>query len=76
MYVVFNLLIWLLNWLNKNTTLDLYVFNVTAFQEGAVRVGPKGYFFSNGFKKEAVPIYNMPLRSDDIFVVTFPKSGW
>ncbi|KAI5646492.1 sulfotransferase domain-containing protein [Phthorimaea operculella] len=42
---------------------------------GFVRVGPKGYVMPHKFRQEASKIYNMPLRPDDIFVVTFPRSG-
>ncbi|CAH2240194.1 jg1759 [Pararge aegeria aegeria] len=39
------------------------------------RVGSKRYFFPKEFLTLAPSIYNMALRSDDTFVVTFPKSG-
>ncbi|CAH0718740.1 unnamed protein product, partial [Brenthis ino] len=42
---------------------------------GFVRVGPKGYFFPTKFKEFAPSLYNMEVREDDIFVVTFPRSG-
>ncbi|XP_063822170.1 sulfotransferase 1E1-like [Ostrinia nubilalis] len=47
----------------------------TAFIDGYLRVGPKGYFLRSGYRKEAAKIYNMPLRLDDIWVVSFPRSG-
>ncbi|XP_063822183.1 sulfotransferase 1C4-like [Ostrinia nubilalis] len=45
------------------------------YQNGFLRVGPKGYFFTNGIKVDIKNTYNMPIRPDDTFVVTFPKSG-
>ncbi|KAJ2951136.1 hypothetical protein O0L34_g5525 [Tuta absoluta] len=42
---------------------------------GFIQVGPKGYCMPHMFKQEAAKIYNMPLRPDDIFVVSFPRSG-
>ncbi|KAI5632734.1 sulfotransferase domain-containing protein [Phthorimaea operculella] len=47
----------------------------TGERTGFVRVGPKGYLLNHGFRREAAKIYNMPLRHDDIFVVTYPRSG-
>ena len=42
---------------------------------GFVRVGPKKYFFPQKYKQEAAEIYNMPLRPDDVFVTSYPRSG-
>ncbi|KAJ2952897.1 hypothetical protein O0L34_g7260 [Tuta absoluta] len=42
---------------------------------GFVRVGPKGYLFTDKFRQDAAKIYNMSVRPDDIFVATFPRSG-
>ncbi|OWR53534.1 Sulfotransferase 1C4 [Danaus plexippus plexippus] len=47
----------------------------TGEHTGFVRVGPKGYFLPNKFKQEAANIYNMPLRSTDVFVASYPRSG-
>ncbi|KAI5632733.1 sulfotransferase domain-containing protein [Phthorimaea operculella] len=42
---------------------------------GFVHVGQKRYTLPHKFKEEAAKIYNMPIRSDDVFVATFPRSG-
>ncbi|XP_022819826.1 sulfotransferase family cytosolic 1B member 1-like [Spodoptera litura] len=39
------------------------------------RLGPKGYIVTKAFKKDAANIYNLPLRSSDIFVTTYQRSG-
>ncbi|CAG9585181.1 unnamed protein product [Danaus chrysippus] len=46
----------------------------TGEHTGFVRVGPKGYFLPNKFKQEAANIFNMPLRSTDVFVASYPRS--
>ncbi|XP_035442077.2 sulfotransferase 1B1-like [Spodoptera frugiperda] len=40
-----------------------------------LRVGPKGYLVSKIFKTDAANIYNLPLRSNDIFVTSYQRSG-
>ncbi|XP_026329425.1 estrogen sulfotransferase-like [Hyposmocoma kahamanoa] len=40
-----------------------------------VRIGPKQYFMPRSYKEEAANIYNMSVRSDDIFIVTYPRTG-
>ncbi|XP_026313904.1 uncharacterized protein LOC113225717 [Hyposmocoma kahamanoa] len=44
-------------------------------QEGFVQVGPKKYFFPSRYKREAELFYSLPLKADDIWVVSFPRSG-
>ncbi|XP_047512985.1 sulfotransferase 1C4-like [Pieris napi] len=40
-----------------------------------LRIGPKGYVLPEKFKHEAADIYNMEVRSSDVFVASFPRSG-
>ncbi|CAK1581629.1 unnamed protein product [Parnassius mnemosyne] len=40
-----------------------------------LRFGPKGYLFPREFENVGKEIYNMDVRPNDTFVVTFPKSG-
>ncbi|KAF5269610.1 hypothetical protein FQR65_LT05949 [Abscondita terminalis] len=42
---------------------------------GYVQVGPKNYFLSIKYESNAEEIYNFKVRSDDIWLVTFPRSG-
>ncbi|XP_013180690.1 PREDICTED: sulfotransferase family cytosolic 1B member 1-like isoform X1 [Papilio xuthus] len=41
----------------------------------SIQVGPKKYLLMSDYKHDAENIYNMRLRYDDIFVVTYPRSG-
>ena len=40
-----------------------------------VRLGPKGYIVNKPYEKVAANIYNMPLRTSDVFVATYQRSG-
>ncbi|XP_026724695.1 sulfotransferase family cytosolic 1B member 1-like isoform X3 [Trichoplusia ni] len=40
-----------------------------------ISVGPKKYKIQRRYLEEAANIYNMPLRKDDIFVLTYQRSG-
>ncbi|KAI5652111.1 sulfotransferase domain-containing protein [Phthorimaea operculella] len=46
-----------------------------AYSKPFVRVGPHGYLMTPGFKDHAADIYNLEVRADDIWVVTFSRSG-
>ncbi|XP_022907950.2 sulfotransferase 1C4-like [Onthophagus taurus] len=40
-----------------------------------VQIGPKNYFFPAKFLEDAPKYYNFEPRKDDIWIVTFPRSG-
>ncbi|XP_045491459.1 sulfotransferase 1C4-like [Colias croceus] len=58
----------------ENLAKELMV-HFTGELTGFVQVGPKKYFFPIKYKEQAEDIYNMPVKPDDIYVVTFPRSG-
>ncbi|XP_018564737.1 estrogen sulfotransferase isoform X2 [Anoplophora glabripennis] len=47
----------------------------TGERTGFVQVGPKKWFFPSGYEKNAGHYYNFQIRPDDVFIVTFPRSG-
>ncbi len=47
----------------------------TAESDGVVRATPGGFVLSPQYAAKAEAIYNLPLRADDVWVVTFPKCG-
>ncbi|BES97381.1 Sulfotransferase domain [Nesidiocoris tenuis] len=44
-------------------------------RSGFVRVGPTGWILPSAYKQHAQGFYSMPLRPDDVWIVTFPRSG-
>lgn len=44
-------------------------------RSGFCQVGPDKWFLPISFKKHAEAFYNLELKEDDIFVVTFPRTG-
>lgn len=40
-----------------------------------VSVGPKNWILPEGFKKHADKYYNFEIKNDDVWIVTYMKSG-
>ncbi|XP_046391228.1 sulfotransferase 1C4-like [Ischnura elegans] len=47
----------------------------TGERKGFLHVGPKKYFLSSEYEGQAAGFYNMELKPDDTWIVTFPRSG-
>ncbi|KAL3273717.1 hypothetical protein HHI36_015147 [Cryptolaemus montrouzieri] len=47
----------------------------TGERTGFLQVGKHKWFFPSEFKKQAAEFYNFEVRSSDVWIVTFPRSG-
>jgi estrone sulfotransferase len=47
----------------------------TGYDEGLVRMEPGGFVTSPTYAKHAEKIYRMKPRSEDVWLLTFPKCG-
>ena len=45
------------------------------YVEGLVRGEPGGFVLTKNYAENAEKFINFPMRSDDVWVVTFPKCG-
>ena len=54
---------------------DEYRSKMADNNAGLVRGAPGGFTFMPTYAKHAQDVYNTPLRTDDTWVVTFPKCG-
>lgn len=47
----------------------------TGEREGFVKVGREGWILPARYKAQAQGYYSLPLRHDDVWIATFPRSG-
>ena len=60
--------------LEKSLTRE-FLADFPNYIEGLVRGDPGGFVLTKNYADNAEKYLNFPLRSDDVWVVTFPKCG-
>ena len=60
--------------LEKSLTKE-FLGHFPAYVDGLVRGDPGGFVLTKKYADKADAFYRMPLRHDDVWVVTFPKCG-
>ncbi|XP_075154611.1 sulfotransferase 4 [Haematobia irritans] len=63
-----------INVVDEDTTNELLQY-FQGERTGFVQVGPEKYFFPYKYKMEAEKFHNFKARKDDVWIVTFPRSG-
>ena len=59
----------------KESTESPFKEHFPNYVDGLYKGEPGGYLLQPGYTENAEKIYNYPPRSDDVWVVTFPKCG-
>lgn len=48
---------------------------LSGVRDGFIQVGPKKWFLPRTYKKHASSIYNLKVRPNDVWLITYPRSG-
>lgn len=59
----------------EKTLQEEFTRHFTNYKSGLVLSDPGGFVLTPEYAEVAEKIYNLPLRPDDAWVVTFPKCG-
>ncbi|KAK9504263.1 hypothetical protein O3M35_010637 [Rhynocoris fuscipes] len=63
-----------INAVDKNINKEL-LDHFKGQKTGFVQVGPKKWFLPEKYKKHAANFYNFEVKKDDLWIVTYPRSG-
>lgn len=61
---------------NKRVIIVTLIFiNYLGVKDGFIQVGPQKWFLPKSYEKHASSIYNFKVRSSDVWLITYPRSG-